>query len=74
MEDSIINARCAAFIAQLRALREQRGLSTTQLAERTGLKQQNVSRLEQGKYPPNLVTIMRYVEGLDAEVVIKPAS
>lgn len=69
-----IEQRCAAFIAQLRALREQRGLSTTELAEKTGLKQSNISRLENGKYPPNLITIMKLASALNAEVVVKAKS
>lgn len=54
----------------MRARRIELNISTYQLAERTGLKAANIGRLESCKYPPNLVTIMRYAEGIDAEVVV----
>ncbi|MGN7818767.1 helix-turn-helix domain-containing protein [Chitinophaga sp. 22536] len=35
---------------KIKALREEEGISQVELAERTGLLKQNISRIEQGKY------------------------
>lgn len=69
--ESQIKEKCLDVIAKLKAAREKKGISTYQLAEITGLKQSNISRLEQGDYMPNLLTLMRYAEGLGVEITIK---
>lgn len=35
---------------RIKQLREAAGLTQTQLAEKTGLKQENINRIEKGKY------------------------
>ncbi len=56
---------------QMRALRERRGLSQSQLAELTGIAQPNVSRLEAGTTGlPKLDTLQRIAEALELELSI----
>lgn len=69
-DDQIIDQECQAIVDQLRALRKQRGLSTYEVAERSGLKQPNVSRIERGDYYPNLFTLLRYAEAIGANITI----
>ena len=56
-----------ALIRQLIALRIRRGLSQRQLAERAGMKQPSIARLESGR-TANLQTLRRIADALDADV------
>ena len=56
-----------ALIRQLIDLRIRRGLSQRQLAERAGMKQPSIARLESGR-TANLQTLRRIAEALDADV------
>jgi len=58
-----------ALIRQLINLRIQRGLSQRQLAERAGMKQPSIARLEGGR-TANLQTLRRIAAALDADVRI----
>jgi DNA-binding XRE family transcriptional regulator len=55
--------------AQLRRLREEQGLSLTDVSERSGLTRAAVSRLENGwNVNPTLDTLFRYAAALGAHV------
>lgn len=57
---------------QLRATREIQGLTQQELAERAGMKQNNISRLESpeyGKY--NLKSLLRLAAALDVALVVR---
>jgi ribosome-binding protein aMBF1 (putative translation factor) len=57
--------------AALKAVREQRGLSITDLAERTGIDRAMISRLENGQIDnPTIATMSRYAKGLGKKVVV----
>lgn len=57
--------------AALKALREQRGLSITDLAERTGMDRAMISRLENGQIDnPTIATMTRYAKALGKKVVV----
>jgi transcriptional regulator with XRE-family HTH domain len=57
--------------AALRTLREQQGLSITDLVERTGMDRAMISRLETGQLDnPTLGTINRYARALGKRVVV----
>jgi transcriptional regulator with XRE-family HTH domain len=71
MQDDQITQRCQDTIKAIKSLREERGLSTYQLSELTGLKQPHISRLEQGKYMPNLRTMQVILQALDAKILIE---
>ncbi len=54
-----------ALAVRLRGLRQQMGLSLTDLSERTGLTRAAISRLENGwNLNPTLETLYRYAEAL----------
>ena len=56
----------------LRQVREASGMTQVELAERVGMTQPAVSRIESGFGPhgPEIDTVMRYVQGCDFELVI----
>ena len=56
-------------IAQLRT---KKGYTQQQLADKTGLKQSNVARVEQGRYNVGLDILQSIADALNADVVIKP--
>jgi DNA-binding Xre family transcriptional regulator len=58
-----------AAIAKLRAMREARGISLSELAARTGMTRGNIARLESQKNA-TLRTLERYAGGLGCKVEI----
>ena len=57
--------------AALKALREQQGLSITDLAERTGIDLAMISRLETGQMDnPTIATMTRYARALGKKVLV----
>jgi len=48
-----------AIAVELAKLRERRGLSQTELARRTGMKQPQIARLESGAHLPALATLQK---------------
>lgn len=60
-------------IAKLRAMREAKGISLSQLAARTGMTRGNLARLESQKNA-TLRTLRRYAQGLDCELEINVVS
>lgn len=60
--------------AQIRAAREARGWSQTELATRAGLRQHAVSRLEAGDVVPTLTTLERIADALEAELLVSLAA
>ena len=56
---------------QLRALRQERGYSTRQLAELTGLTHSHIVRIEAGKYNVGIDTLEKLILALGAELIIK---
>lgn len=55
------------FGESLRELRQKRGLTQVQLAERCGFPQARISELERGGRTPNLVTILRLSMALECK-------
>lgn len=53
---------------QLIDLREQHGLTQAQLAERCGIDQGDISRIERGATSPTARTFQRIADALDADV------
>jgi ribosome-binding protein aMBF1 (putative translation factor) len=61
---------CKTF-AGLKALREQQGLSLSDLAARTGMDRAMISRLENGQIDnPTIATVTRYAKALGKRVVV----
>ena len=51
-------------------LRESKGLSQIELAEMTGIKQPNLSRIESGKYSTNIDLIAKIATALNCRIEI----
>ena len=57
--------------SKIRELRERRELTQKQFAEKTGMKQSAVSRIEQSDYAGwNFKTLVRVAEALDARLIV----
>ena len=63
-------ALARAIASEVIAYRVEQGLSQTALAERLGMKQPAVARLEAGDVTPTIETLQRLVRVLDREIVI----
>ena len=57
------------FQLMIKARREA-GLTQKELAERTGLQQSNISRIENGNGNPSLETLNKIAQGLGKKLVI----
>lgn len=51
--------------------RSEQHLTQSQLAERTGIRQSNISRIEKGQAVPSISTLRRIAEGLGKRLQIK---
>lgn len=54
--------RCGRFLSEIRV---RHGLSQTELAERVGMPQANISRLERDTGSPTVKTLNRLLEAMD---------
>jgi DNA-binding XRE family transcriptional regulator len=64
----------AELLRQLRAAREQRGLSLAELTELTGMDRSALSKLETGQRPnPTLETLIRYADAVGKRLVVSLA-
>lgn len=65
------DAQVQRIATLLRTSREEAGLSLTELAERTGMTRQAISRIESGEnHNPTMSTIVRLAEALNKQWVI----
>lgn len=62
--------RAIRLAFEIRRLREARGLSQRELAERVGTTQSAIARLEAGKISPSLPTLDRVAGALGAELTV----
>ena len=62
--------RTIRLAMEINALREKRGLTQRELAERLGTTQSAVARLEAGNISPSLPTLDRVAEALGVELVV----
>lgn len=60
-----------AVVRQLIELREKRGWSQRDLAERAGMKQPQLARLETGQVEPKLDTLQRLAMAMDTRLTIR---
>lgn len=58
-------------ISQIIKARDAQGITQAELAERTGIRQSNISRLEGGNYNPSLEFLSRIARGLGMELHIE---
>ncbi len=59
------------IIRQIILARNESNMTQKELAERTGIKQSNISRLERGTYNPSLNSLKKIAKGLDKELHIE---
>jgi len=57
------------FIARLKALRRQQGLTQTALAKKAGISREYLARLEKGVQDPTLGTMTKLAQALKLRVV-----
>lgn len=61
--------------AELRELiiftRKELGITQKQLAQRSGISQANISKIENGNYHPSVITLQRIADGLGKRLVIE---
>lgn len=62
--------RAVRLALEIRGLREARGLSQRELAERVGTTQSAIARLEAGNISPSLPTLDRVADALGAELMV----
>jgi DNA-binding XRE family transcriptional regulator len=62
--------RSYALATQLIALREKHMLTQTELSEKTGVPQAQISRIERGVVNPRLSTVTKLLVALGAEIRI----
>ena len=63
-----------ALVKELKAAREQQGLSLADLTERTGMDRSALSKLETGQRPnPTIETLARYAEAVGKRLVVSLA-
>jgi transcriptional regulator with XRE-family HTH domain len=62
--------RAIRLAVEVRELREKRGLSQRELAERLGTTQSAVARLEAGNVSPSLPTLDKLADALGVELVV----
>jgi len=60
------------ILGELIKLRKEKGLSQTELAEKTGHKQQVISRIENKESSPTLKTLCELTDMLDVDIVLVP--
>lgn len=62
--------RTSRLAMEIHALREKRGLSQRELAERLGTTQSAIARLEAGNITPRLATLDKVADALGVELVV----
>lgn len=67
-EQTQVFEQAYAIAMQVVALREEHGLTQSQLAERAGMDQADVSRIERGSTSPTARVLQRIADALDADV------
>jgi DNA-binding XRE family transcriptional regulator len=59
------------LLGQLKATREEKGLSLADVADRTGMDRSALSKLETGQRPnPTVETLVRYAEAVGKRLVV----
>lgn len=66
-------AAAAKLTAQLVMRREQLGMTQRQLAEKTGIKQAAIARIEMNGAIPRIDTLYRLSKGLDLKIKLVPS-
>lgn len=57
--------------AQIKRIREEKHLTQTELATRTGTRQSNIARLESDRHVPTWSTLERVASALDSQLCVE---
>ena len=68
--DEIIAKEKSAQISNLQRMRKNCGMTQKELAEKTGIRQSNISRIENGSASPTIDTLARIAAGLGKQLKI----
>jgi len=68
LSDQDSSKQTSDIATQIVELRERRGLTQAELAERCGMDREAISRMERGSTSPTARTLQRVAEALDADV------
>ncbi|MBQ0084647.1 MAG: helix-turn-helix transcriptional regulator [Prevotella sp.] len=60
------------FSVLLHRIREEKGLTQTELAELSGVNQANISRIENGERLPNIYTLQKIANSLGMQLALIP--
>lgn len=60
-----------SLIDQITKFRKEIGMSQEELAEKIGVSQQVISRFERERHTPNLENLIKILDGLNLEIVLK---
>jgi transcriptional regulator with XRE-family HTH domain len=66
-----LDAYCSAIADQVTEQRVARDLSQRELAELCGTTQSAIARVERGRRPPRIDTLLRIANVLDCELVVQ---
>lgn len=66
--DYDIESEVSELISTVRA---QLGITQKQLAEKSGVSQANISKIENGSYKPSIVTLKKIADGLGKRLIIE---
>lgn len=58
------------FVREMIKARHEAGLTQQELAERTGIQQANISRIENGNGNPSLATLTKIANGMGKKLII----
>jgi DNA-binding XRE family transcriptional regulator len=61
-----------AILGELNKLRKQKGITQRFIAEKTGIKQQVISRIEKRESSPTLKTLCALADTLDVDIRLVP--
>jgi DNA-binding XRE family transcriptional regulator len=67
---AIAEAATLTLGERLKAYRDSKGMSQTDLATRSGLTQEMISNLERGKHQPRFDTLEKYAKGLGVPITV----
>lgn len=59
------------LLENVKKMRKELGVTQPDIAQKTGLSQQNISRMEKAGHSPTLRNFIRYLSGVGLEIEIK---
>jgi len=60
------------LLSDLIRLRKEKGISQTELAQKMGSRQQEISRIEKREHSPTLKTLCHLANALDVDIMLLP--